>query len=475
MFGPTGCLTETALANAGPDATPTAWGIFPRVALALLRSESALTLQASAIEVYNNIAYDLLNNGETLQVSRTKPKNEILVTGGRCETGTRDHTTTAGSDFAHPTSCQCFKCFQAKSKAKEAKKKAAKTKLPYLTRRGAEKSKKNEFATVGEKLWPIKTGTDVARLAMQVEASRRAAGHKLNDRSSRSHCLVRLHLTSSASSGSSKSKGKRLVLRRQFLFVDLAGSERMHKSGVKGERATEAKQINKSLTVLGRVIRALGEGQAHVPFRDSTLTMLLRSSFDVKAATGAHASVVINVAPGDEHKDETICSLRFGQRMARVSNRAKVVVGTDAAKEQSHLQASVTALRHKLEALADAGMGGGFVANAIPSEKKSLMMNQKRWEGAKKNLLSLQKQLAEASTTTAGKFDHGATKSSASTSLISELKRKIMEAAAQEEVVRGILERQKTIKKLWLEPKPQYRALQAELADLEAKLAQNLI
>ena len=470
MFGPTGCLTETALSTAGADGTPPAWGIFPRVALALLRSDSALTLQASAVEVYNNVAYDLLNNGVMLQVSRAKPKNEIMVTGGGCEFGARDKTTTAGSDFAHPASCQCFKCFKAKSKAKEAKK-LAKTKLPQIKRRTTGASSSVQFATVGEKLWPIKTGKDVARLAMQVEASRRAAGHNLNDRSSRSHCLVRLHLTSQ----SSKGKGKRLVLRRQFLFVDLAGSERMHKSGVEGERALEAKQINKSLTVLGRVIRALGEGQVHVPFRDSTLTMLLRSSFDVKAATGAHASVVINVAPGSEHKDETICSLRFGSRMARVSNRAKVIVGTDAVKEQKNLQNNVMALRIKLKALADQGMGGGFVHNAIPSEVKSLMANQKRYDEAKRKRLALQKQLAEASTTSAGKFDHGATESSASSSLISGLKARITEAAAAEEVVRGILERQKTIKKLWLEPKPQYRALQAELADLEAKLAQNKI
>ena len=56
MFGPTGCLTETALASAGADGVPAAWGVFPRVALALLRSEPGGALQASAIEVYNNVA-----------------------------------------------------------------------------------------------------------------------------------------------------------------------------------------------------------------------------------------------------------------------------------------------------------------------------------------------------------------------------------------------------------------------------------
>ena len=60
MFGPTGCLTETAVAAAGDGGTPAAWGIFPRVAL-----------RASAIEVYNEVAYDLLStSGAPLQVTK---------------------------------------------------------------------------------------------------------------------------------------------------------------------------------------------------------------------------------------------------------------------------------------------------------------------------------------------------------------------------------------------------------------------
>ena len=43
--------------------------------------------------------------------------------------------------------------------------------------------------------------------------------------------------------------------------------------------------INGSLTALGKVIRALGERASHVPFRDSVLTKLLRSSLEGKATT----------------------------------------------------------------------------------------------------------------------------------------------------------------------------------------------
>lgn len=44
----------------------------------------------------------------------------------------------------------------------------------------------------------------------------------------------------------------------------------------------EAKSINLSLSALGKCINALAENSAHVPFRDSKLTRLLRDSFGGK-------------------------------------------------------------------------------------------------------------------------------------------------------------------------------------------------
>jgi hypothetical protein len=68
---------------------------------------------------------------------------------------------------------------------------------------------------VGETLQPLRSAADVARLARTVELTRTAVGHLLNARSSRSHCLVHLHLTEQVAGGG--------VTRRQLLFVDLAG------------------------------------------------------------------------------------------------------------------------------------------------------------------------------------------------------------------------------------------------------------
>ena len=81
-----------------------------------------------------------------------------------------------------------------------------------------------------------------------IDATRTAKAHNLNDRSSRSHCIITLKLQ--------KIVGKS-VTNSKFIFADLAGSERITKSGVVNMinmRTEEAKNINGSLTALGKVI-----------------------------------------------------------------------------------------------------------------------------------------------------------------------------------------------------------------------------
>lgn len=52
-------------------------------------------------------------------------------------------------------------------------------------------------------------------------------------------------------------------------LVDLAGSERLSSSQSTGDRLKETQNINKSLSALGDVIFAMGNKEAHVPFRNS--------------------------------------------------------------------------------------------------------------------------------------------------------------------------------------------------------------
>ncbi|TVU47351.1 hypothetical protein EJB05_06949, partial [Eragrostis curvula] len=112
---------------------------------------------------------------------------------------------------------------------------------------------------------------DVMEL-MNVGLKNRAVGATaLNDRSSRSHSCLTVHVQ-----GRDLTSGT--VLRGCMHLVDLAGSERVDKSEVTGERLKEAQHINKSLSALGDVIASLAQKNAHVPYRNSKLTQLLQDS-----------------------------------------------------------------------------------------------------------------------------------------------------------------------------------------------------
>jgi kinesin family protein 5 len=57
--------------------------------------------------------------------------------------------------------------------------------------------------------------------------------------------------------------------------VDLAGSEKVSKTNAIGKQLEEAKNINKSLSCLGNVIKALTDKENFIPYRDSKLTRIL--------------------------------------------------------------------------------------------------------------------------------------------------------------------------------------------------------
>ncbi|CAH2019772.1 unnamed protein product [Acanthoscelides obtectus] len=64
--------------------------------------------------------------------------------------------------------------------------------------------------------------------------------------------------------------------------MDLAGSERVSLTKAAGERLKEGANINKSLSVLGNVIRQLSEGKEFISYRDSKLTRLLSQALGVQ-------------------------------------------------------------------------------------------------------------------------------------------------------------------------------------------------
>ena len=135
----------------------------------------------------------------------------------------------------------------------------------------------------------------------------------MNSQSSRSHCIFSLRVEQQHPDG--------FVQRGELHFADLAGLERVDRTGAHGQSLEEAKRINLSLSALGNCILALAQpGRAHIPFRDSKLTFLLKNSLGGNART----TLLINVSSRWNDLEETITALKFGARARAIKNVVKV-------------------------------------------------------------------------------------------------------------------------------------------------------
>jgi len=137
--------------------------------------------------------------------------------------------------------------------------------------------------------------------------ARSVATTKMNSQSSRSHSVFILNLR-----GHNEDSGE--VVQGALNLCDLAGSERLDRSGATGDRLKETQAINKSLSCLGDVFNALAKGASHVPYRNSKLTYLLQ---DCLSGDGK-ALMFVNLSPTAESINESVCSLRFAQRVNQV-------------------------------------------------------------------------------------------------------------------------------------------------------------
>ena len=114
---------------------------------------------------------------------------------------------------------------------------------------------------------PLDSPGRVEEVLRQAAANRSVAATRANERSSRSHSVFILRLAGTNRFTNEKSEGT-------LNLVDLAGSERLSHSGATGDRLKETQNINKSLSCLGDVIGALGQGKegGHVPYRNSKVS-----------------------------------------------------------------------------------------------------------------------------------------------------------------------------------------------------------
>lgn len=147
-----------------------------------------------------------------------------------------------------------------------------------------------------------------------VVARRRTAPTAMNATSSRSHLLLFVRAEREVEGD--------VVLCPRLTFVDLAGSECVGNFDADDEQGrAEAKSTNASLSALGSVIAALARRPvpAHVPFRDSLLTNLLRTCLGKRAGGCVYA--VVCLRQGQPHISRL--ALLFGRSALQMATEPR--------------------------------------------------------------------------------------------------------------------------------------------------------
>ena len=144
-------------------------------------------------------------------------------------------------------------------------------------------------------------------------------------------------------------------------LVDLAGSERM-KSNNQNITSTETKYINLSLSFLEQVIIALNEKEKgnrnHIPYRNSLMTTILKDSLGGNCKT----ILIANVSSDIHFIDETMSTMRFALRCAKVQNEISKNEHMDLNILVNKLYNENQDLRNKLE-MFQKNQNGSFIIN----------------------------------------------------------------------------------------------------------------
>ncbi|XP_028932854.1 centromere-associated protein E isoform X5 [Ornithorhynchus anatinus] len=156
------------------------------------------------------------------------------------------------------------------------------------------------------------------RWILKGEKNRHYGKTKMNQRSSRSHTIFRMIVESREKRDSSNCDGAVMV--SHLNLVDLAGSERASQTGAEGIRLKEGCNINRSLFILGQVIKKLSDGQAggFINYRDSKLTRILQNSLGGNAKT----AIICTITPMSF--DETLSTLQFASTAKYMKNAPHV-------------------------------------------------------------------------------------------------------------------------------------------------------
>lgn len=162
---------------------------------------------------------------------------------------------------------------------------------------------KQQVQVVGLTEKVVDSVEEVLKLIQHGNATRTSGQTSANANSSRSHAVFQIVLRPP---GSTRIHGK-------FSFIDLAGNERgADTSSANRQTRMEGAEINKSLLALKECIRALGKQNAHLPFRVSKLTQVLRDSF---IGEKSKTCMIAMISPGLNSCEHTLNTLRYANRV----------------------------------------------------------------------------------------------------------------------------------------------------------------
>ncbi|OLQ17596.1 Kinesin motor domain protein [Cryptosporidium hominis] len=193
--------------------------------------------------------------------------------------------------------------------------------------------------------------------------SRRVAETTMNERSSRSHAILRIKIESHINSND--------VCVGILNFVDLAGSESIKRTQLEGDRRKEGMSINRSLLALSQVISQLSEstivephanicpnqtnfadGSFHsknkyINYRDSKITRILSDSLGGNSRT----IIICNCSPDKVNYYETLSTIDFARRAKKIQNKVRVNIlkSKEEKYEIAELKEKIANLNRKVE------------------------------------------------------------------------------------------------------------------------------
>ncbi|CAK58893.1 unnamed protein product (macronuclear) [Paramecium tetraurelia] len=203
---------------------------------------------------------------------------------------------------------------------------------------------KKEFYVKGLIEQSVSSINEIFEVLKRGEINRHYAQTAMNHNSSRSHAIFRLQVQSITNNfirqyrreqsqhkfptleqleaENNQLKGA-MVTESVLNFVDLAGSEKVSNHFEDAEiqdtnrRVKEGQYINKSLFFLTQVIYLKAEDKGHVPFRNSSLTKILKSSLDGSSRT----LIILCINAAALHFDYSISTLRFGMNAKKIETK----------------------------------------------------------------------------------------------------------------------------------------------------------